>query len=241
MTPLLRQRLVDELVGQTVLPAPGATVQLDHDRERPGALRPVEARQLRCVAVTHVLDVLDLELVAHGEPPLAAWKNATIRRFTSSGRSTCTKCPVPGTMTFSSPLRNRSSMRLERLEPAGPIAGAVQRERRHRASARLIRSCRRWSAGSRLAGMERVAIVAERRGHHAGLTERRLHPLDDRRGIELRRGVAPPLLEKSEVVGGHDLLGERHLEEVGVPDALVPLVAGGRGCPGRRRDARRRS
>src|SRR4030095_7449786 len=95
-----RQRFVDELVGQTVLAAPGATVQLDHDRERPGALWPVEARQLRCIAVTHIFDVLDLELVAHGEPPLAAWKNATIRPFTSSGRSTCTKCPVPGTMTF---------------------------------------------------------------------------------------------------------------------------------------------
>ena len=48
-----------------------------------------------------------------------------------------------------------------------------------------------------------------------------------RRGIELRRGVAPPLLEEREVVGGHHLLGERHLEEVRVPDSLVPLVAGG--------------
>ena len=75
--------------------------------------------------------------------------------------------------------------------------------------------------------MERVAIVAERRRHHAGLTERRLHALDDGRGIEFRRGVSPPVLEEGKVVGGHDLLGVRHLKEVGVPDAFVALVARG--------------
>jgi len=41
-------------------------VQLDEDRERPGPLRPVEAREVRRRAVTEVLDVLDRELVAHG-------------------------------------------------------------------------------------------------------------------------------------------------------------------------------
>ena len=57
----LGQRLVDHLVGQAVRAAPGAAVQLDHDRERARALRPVEARQMRRAAVTEVLDVLDLE------------------------------------------------------------------------------------------------------------------------------------------------------------------------------------
>ena len=46
-------------------------------------------------------------------------------------------------------------------------------------------------------------------------------------GSILRRGVSPPVLEEGEVVGGHDLLGVRHLKEVGVPDAFVALVARG--------------
>ena len=46
-------------------------------------------------------------------------------------------------------------------------------------------------------------------------------------GSIFRRGVPPPVLEKGEVVGGHDLLGVRHLKEVGVPDAFVALVARG--------------
>src|SRR6266478_9581853 len=47
--------------------APRATVQLDHDGERPGALRPVETREQRRAGVTDVLDVLYLDVVAHDD------------------------------------------------------------------------------------------------------------------------------------------------------------------------------
>src|SRR2546427_8397135 len=62
----LGQRLVNHLVAEPIAPAPGAAVQLDHHRKWPGALRPVEAREIWRACVTDVLDVLDLDLVAHG-------------------------------------------------------------------------------------------------------------------------------------------------------------------------------
>src|SRR5207249_2732293 len=60
-------RLVDHLVGESVRATPRPAVQLDHDRKRPGALRPVETRQVRRAGVTDVLDVLDLDVVAHAD------------------------------------------------------------------------------------------------------------------------------------------------------------------------------
>src|SRR5262245_21821793 len=65
----LGQRLVDHLVAVTVRATPGAAVELDHDREGPRALRPVDGRKIRRVSVTEVLDVLDLHLVAHAGLP----------------------------------------------------------------------------------------------------------------------------------------------------------------------------
>src|SRR3989454_3914945 len=63
--PALGQRLVHHLVAETIGATPGTAVELDHDGKRPGALRPVEARELRRAGMTDVLDVLDLDLVAH--------------------------------------------------------------------------------------------------------------------------------------------------------------------------------
>src|SRR5262249_7065138 len=59
------QGLVDDLVGEAIAPAPRATMELQHHRERPRALRPIEAREHWRVAVADVLDVLDLDVVAH--------------------------------------------------------------------------------------------------------------------------------------------------------------------------------
>src|SRR2546430_293360 len=64
-TPLGRG-FVNPLVGETVRARPRAAVQLDNDGKRPGALRSVETREERCAAVTEVLDILGLDLVAHG-------------------------------------------------------------------------------------------------------------------------------------------------------------------------------
>ena len=124
-------------------------------------------------------------------------------------------------------LREEIVHALEGLEPSGPISGAVHGERRDRRPGRADALLQALQGRIAIRRMERVAIVAERRRHHAGLTERRLHALDHGRGIEFRRGVSPPVLEEGKVVGRHDLLGVRHLKEVGVPDAFVALVARG--------------
>ena len=60
----LGQGFRHEVVVDAVLVDPSAAMHLQRRRERPGAARPVDARQHRLAALALVFDILDAQFVA---------------------------------------------------------------------------------------------------------------------------------------------------------------------------------
>src|SRR6185369_998654 len=97
--------------------------------ERAGALRAVETRELGRAAVPGVLDVLDLDLVAHGHSFISRLEEVHDSPIDVGGPFDVDEVTGAGEDDLLEALQEQVVHALERLEPSGSVPGAVQRER----------------------------------------------------------------------------------------------------------------